>query len=1787
MQTTLEMPSDHGTPTAPAQSSLTDDSLFTQPGQAPSRLSATRLAQVNGRDVKESATDLPAVERPDRYAGKEVLAEKESVKQVQGITQVERVRLVRDPSFKYPLIRVVDELVRSPQGDRLVRQTAMVGDHVLVKPQQADMSETALLEQLQAHGATLRRKMPASGNWIVAFSPATLDTVPQMAEQISALKSLVRYAEPDFIMTTQGMPNDASFNLLWGMHNTGQSGGVADADIDAPEAWALATGSSTVKVAVIDSGIDQTHPDLLANLWTNPGEIPGNGLDDDGNGYVDDVRGWDFASNDANPTDDNGHGTHCAGTIGAVGDNGNGVAGVNWNVSLIGLKFLDATGNGSLTDAVEAIAYATDLGVTLTSNSWSGGDYAQAMKDVIDAAGEAGVLFVTVAGNNSNNVEAFPEYPGSYTSSNLIAVSAVTRQDTLADFSNYGAVSSDLGAPGLDIYSTVPGGGYGYNSGTSMACPHVAGACALVKAFKPSLTHLQIRDILLKSVEPIPALAEKTVTGGRLNVLNALLASDDILVTPGSPLIATGPLGGPFTPASKTYTITNYTQQDAHWTATLDQHWASLSATGGTLSAGESIAITVTLNEQTEQLTAGNPTATLTFTNTVTGRTQPRSVTVLVNPDTIYSEPLDTDPGWTRTGQWAFGVPQGLGGTSFGYADPKRGATGTQVFGINLAGDYSTSVGSAQHLTTGPIDLSRYQNTRLKFQRWLNTDYQTWVYATVEVSTDGSTWTPLWDNGTETIVDGAWTPVEYDLSPYADGHSQVYLRWGHQVAGFGAYPFSGWNIDDVVIDGVPNVKLVLTLPESVTEGGAAGQGTITVTPAPASDLTVTLSSNRPGQEASVPATVIVLSGQTQATFPITPIQDTLADGSQKVTFTATAPDYPSGSASLLVHDDEQDQLFMLLPTSLAEGSGVVTHQATLSVNNPAPADLTVYLSSSDLTEVQVPASITIPQGEIGVFFPLSIQDDPSIDGPQTVTLTASVVGWPVRQGTMIVSDNEATFITLTLPEKRLESAGVLPNQGQVTVPGIVPAPLTIDLVCDRPQDLSVPTSVTIPAGSSNVTFPLHPQDDALVDGDQTVRVTGSRSGFTPATTAMIIADDEAPALPNSPYPAAGQTDVPPSSPLVWGYDPHSGAAPTSYQVYFRTGDGPEDLLGTTVEPYWALTLPKLQPNTTYHWRVVALASGRTRNGPAWTFTTVAPGPLHHYAWDPLPEAVAVGASFPVRVTAVDAHEIPVTSYRGQAHLTAQIQQPESTTGTGSYPWVYPLSTSYHDVRIQSIYRPEEAGPAGKLTALALNLSTVPGQTLSQFTIRLRHTTKTDYMNGGFTWESDWTTVYSADRTLTATGWVWFTFTTPFDYDGTHNLMVDFSFNNTSYTTDGGTRTTVISDYRTLAYRTDSNYGDPLAWSGSSPAAEAYNGLPNLRLQRASKPLPLNPASTATFNQGSWSGQVTLQAAGIDAQLVATDTTDSTVTSMSSAIDAIQVESLTLAAEPTFTGGSSNQISGVALSAGHQYEIQRATQPDFNDAVSSGTLAAPNHLFTNLIDGKLYYYRGRGLKDGASGSWSVVERSTQDATAPILTFTRASGGITELSSLDLTGTVTDASSSVASLEINGSPVVPSNGSFSTPLSLVEGLNSISLTTTDNATPPNSRILTWTITRMPDLEADDDANGLTDLLEYAFHANGASPSAILPSISVAPHPDTQEPHLILRYRRLILPPSNLVYDIETSADMQTWALAMSSTAQVINTTPTGDGMTELVTVRLLPSLNEIPRRFARLNVRTLTP
>lgn len=365
----------------------------------------------------------------------------------------------------------------------------------------------------------------------------TLVQIPLNAlEAIARVKGLseIEYAEPNYIYTHDAVSNDTYFTngSLWGMYGAATSP-ANQYGSNAAVAWANGkTGSNTVYIGIIDEGYMYTHEDLAANAGVNPGEINGNGVDDDGNGLVDDVYGWDFAGNDKQVFDGAGddHGTHVAGTIGGVGGNGKGVAGVCWNVKLLSAKFLGSRG-GTTANAIKAVDYFTDLkirhgiNIVATNNSWGGGGFSQALQDAIQRANNAGILFIAAAGNNSSNNDATANYPSNYNVANVVAVASITNTGGLSSFSNYGATQVDLGAPGSGIFSTVPVSskgkvisGYASYNGTSMATPHVSGAAALYASINTGASAATIKSALLSSVTATPSLSGKCVTGGRLNV---------------------------------------------------------------------------------------------------------------------------------------------------------------------------------------------------------------------------------------------------------------------------------------------------------------------------------------------------------------------------------------------------------------------------------------------------------------------------------------------------------------------------------------------------------------------------------------------------------------------------------------------------------------------------------------------------------------------------------------------------------------------------------------------------------------------------------------------------------------------------------------------------------------------------------------------------------------------------------------------------------------------------------------------------------------------------------------------------------------------------------------------------------------------------------------------------------------------------------------------------------------------------------------------------------------------
>jgi len=490
---------------------------------------------------------------------------------------------------------------------------------------------------------------------------------------------LVEYAEPDHLgMIDQSwVPNDPMFNdgTLWGLNNTSDQ----TKDIDALQGWQAVRDASNVVVAVIDQGVRYTHEDLADNVWVNEDEIPGNGIDDDGNGYVDDIHGinarfqgdqpWDpeymDRYSDPNPQDWAPHGTHVAGTVGGRGDNGKGVIGVAPFVKIMALRwipvqdFLYGWYPAAISDAIECIEYAIENGAHIMNNSWRDVDgYSQALYDAIamardpngDGNTDDGIIFVASAGNQSANTDHAPQYPASFDLDNIVSVAATDSQDTLAGFSNYGAESVDLAAPGAYIWSTYfspfsqVDNEYMWLDGTSMAAPHVAGALALLKAQHPTENYRQLITRLYWTTDRLDNLIGKCRTEGRLN-LNRLLTENppDLCVLSKLGFSASGGPGGPFVPAKRTYTLTNFSGTNLTWSVSCDQNWVSFSSTGGVLSAGQSLDVDVYFNANAEALGKGTYSGTITFTNVTADVSTTRDVTLTVN--VIHVKPGGTGNG--------------------------------------------------------------------------------------------------------------------------------------------------------------------------------------------------------------------------------------------------------------------------------------------------------------------------------------------------------------------------------------------------------------------------------------------------------------------------------------------------------------------------------------------------------------------------------------------------------------------------------------------------------------------------------------------------------------------------------------------------------------------------------------------------------------------------------------------------------------------------------------------------------------------------------------------------------------------------------------------------------------------------------------------------------------------------------------------------------------------------------------------------------------------------------------
>lgn len=422
---------------------------------------------------------------------------------------------------------------------RLNPQATYLPGRVLVRFAPGAHETDRAAARKNAQGLLMRRYKIVPGLELIDSPLGT-----EKAMEILRKNPHVLFVQPDYVRHISATPNDPNFANLWGMNQ------ASDYDINAPEAWDVFTGEQEFVIADIDTGIDYNHPDLVDNIWTNPGEIPANGIDDDGNGFIDDVHGYDFINGDSDPYDDHSHGTHTGGTIGARGNNGIGVAGVNWNCRILAVKVFDNTGNGPDADIAAGMDYVRQMGIKISNNSWGGfgqqdGSDAPALYAACQAMDSAGHLMVFAAGNSSynNDTPGTTFIPASYSFDNILAVMAMDIYGNRSGFSCYGATTVDLAAPGSYIQSTVPNSGYAYFNGTSMATPHVTGGASLLWAYHPGLTSQDIKTRIMANTKPLASMVGLCVTGGMLNlqplIVNASPAGDAGL---DQVVEATGPL---------------------------------------------------------------------------------------------------------------------------------------------------------------------------------------------------------------------------------------------------------------------------------------------------------------------------------------------------------------------------------------------------------------------------------------------------------------------------------------------------------------------------------------------------------------------------------------------------------------------------------------------------------------------------------------------------------------------------------------------------------------------------------------------------------------------------------------------------------------------------------------------------------------------------------------------------------------------------------------------------------------------------------------------------------------------------------------------------------------------------------------------------------------------------------------------------------------------------------------------------------------------------------------------
>jgi large repetitive protein len=952
-------------------------------------------------------------------------------------------------------------------------------DRVLVKPKGG--ANLALLHTIL--GIQVLRTYPAIGNLQVLQLPAGSTVAGVIAAYQES--GLVEYAEPDLLIQGLVSPNDPYFSddSLWGLNNIGQAGGKPDADIDAPEAWDILHDASNIIVAVIDSGIRATHQDLAANLWVNPGESGTdsfgldkrfNGKDDDGNGYIDDVNGINALLVQGPPIDDHGHGTHVAGILGGVGGNGVGIVGVAWRVQIMALKFLDTLANGSVSDAIECIDYARTKGAKIINASWGWyGENSSALRDAIQSIQNAGIIFVAACGNSAINNDTNPLYPASFDLDNIVAVAATTRADQLAQWSSYGASTVDLGAPGEEILSCghTNDTNYRFWMGTSMAAPHVAGACALLRAQYPPDGYLQIIHRLLSATDPLPALAGKCVTGGRLNLQRALLATDEIVITLSEAIpqafesgaepgvirfYRTGDPSQPLPEVRWSFSGTAVNGSDFERLPTSSEFPIGSDAdliikpVDDTEFEG-SETVTVTLLDGPGYRVGSPNTATVTIVDNDESSTEP--VITLSEADALAFE-AGADPGvirFHRTGDSSQPLPEvrwSFSGTAVNGSDFERLPTSSEF-----------PIGSDANLIIRPVDDTEFEGNET-------------VTVTLAEGPGYRVGSP--STATVTIVD-----------------------------------------NDVPLP----VVTVAASDANASESGETGTFTITRSGSTSSTLAVTYTlSGTATNEADygrLPGSVTIPAGSSSAAVVVTPVNDAAVEGSETVTLTIS----PNGayaigspnSATVTIGDNDQPPP---LPTvtvaatdaNAAEPADVGTFTVTRAGSTASSLTVNYTLSGTaqNGTDYQpLSGSLTIAAGSSSANITVNPIDDSAVESNETVILTiaansAYTVGSPSSAPITIVDDDQPPLprpvVSVVASDALASEVG--PDNGafRISRTGSTAAALTVRFVLTGTARNGVDyqtlaTSVTIPAGASSAPVTVRPINDLLIELAETVILT--------------------------------------------------------------------------------------------------------------------------------------------------------------------------------------------------------------------------------------------------------------------------------------------------------------------------------------------------------------------------------------------------------------------------------------------------------------------------------------------------------------------------------------------------------------------------------------------------------------------------------------------------------------------------------------------------------------------------